>query len=132
MVCVELCLVAGTAGSIITKYLGVSDTIFGLWIGFIMYIVYVILNSKIQRKEFLFLIIGYILATLIAAFKIYELVIIEKTVLGILLGIPISFVSSKFNTYLIERKIRVNRFQGVIINIIILVIATIFLHFLKV
>lgn len=88
MVCIAICALGSASASLITKYLGISDLIFGIWIGALNLIFTIAtidyLNKKkikfLFRKPLIFLI--YSLSVLLPLYY-FNVVDISNKILGI-------------------------------------------------
>ncbi|MEM1725369.1 MAG: hypothetical protein QXI77_01980 [Nanopusillaceae archaeon] len=132
MACIDVCLVTGITGSLITKYLGISDSIFGLWLGYTSYIAYVILNAKITNKTTKYIILLYLFSSILMGSLFLSMWNPYKIIIGIIAGIIIGFLMSKLNVFLLEKRLKFSRYQGIIISIVGMIIISIILYILNI
>ncbi|MEM4620499.1 MAG: hypothetical protein QW607_09835 [Desulfurococcaceae archaeon] len=131
MTCVEICLATGLAGSLITRYLGISESIFWLWIGYTYYIIYS-LFARITNKKERYIILLYILFSILIGMLAFSMWNIYKSIISFVSGILVGFLISKLNIFLLEKKIRFWKYQGVVISILVMILLSIILYILNI
>lgn len=145
MVCIAICALGSASASLITKYLGISDLIFGIWIGALNLILTIATinyldNKKIKflfRKPLIFLI--YSLSILLPLYHmnvvdtLNKILGIDKIIWGFVIGNISLGGGYVFNDFLIKKNNGKSyfKFQKSIIPLSILLLLSFLFYFLN-
>lgn len=145
MVCPILCPPIILGGSIISKYFGLSDLIFGIWCGALITLLFLITLRWMNKKgiKFLFrkplLFFGFFILVYYPLYYFKFIIympyffILDKFLLGNIFGILTILLSEKFNNYLMKKnKQKVYfKFQKVLIPLVLLLFLSLIVYFLE-
>lgn len=139
MVCVALCAGESLAASIIVKYFGISEAIFGVWIGALGLILTIITVNSLDKKNIKFFFRKPLIFILYAFLFIYPMYLmhaitnLHNFILGYIIGSLSLAIGYSINDYLIKKNNGKVYFklQKSIIPIIFPILASLILYLLK-
>ncbi|MEM5882357.1 MAG: hypothetical protein QXS69_02760 [Candidatus Aenigmatarchaeota archaeon] len=143
MVCPAICPPLVLGGSIFSKYFGLDDMIFGLWLGALIMIFFIILIKWLDKKRIKFLFrkpIIFFSLFVVNLYPLYYFNILEyhpyiwffdKIMIGNLFGVLVIISSEMFNDYLLKKnngKV-LFKFQKIIIPMVFIILITLIIYF---